>query len=61
MALFKFVDAMLDGYPIDIYNNGQMYRDFTYADNLVCGIRLLIDAAPVCPQSSRDIAEGDSL
>ena len=29
MALFKFTDAILDGRPIDIYNNGEMYRDFT--------------------------------
>ena len=30
MALFKFVDAVLDSRPIDIYNHGEMYRDFTY-------------------------------
>lgn len=46
LALYKFVDAMLDGRPIDIYNNGDMYRDFTYVDDLVRGIRLLIDVAP---------------
>ena len=61
MALFKFVDAMLDGRPVDIYNNGEMYRDFTYIDDLVRGIRLLIDAAPVRPDRADDIAEGDSL
>ncbi len=61
LALFKFVDAMLDGRPIDIYNHGDMYRDFTYVEDLVRGIRLLIDAVPVRPESSEDIEDGDSL
>ena len=61
LALFKFVDAMLEGRPIDIYNHGEMYRDFTYVDDLVRGIRLLIDAPPLRPESAEDIAEGDSL
>jgi UDP-glucuronate 4-epimerase len=38
-----------------------MYRDFTYIDDLVRGIRLLIDAAPVRPESAADIPEWDSL
>ncbi len=61
LALFKFVDAMLDDRPIDIYNHGDMYRDFTYVEDLVRGIRLLIDAVPVRPESAADIEEGDSL
>lgn len=61
LALFKFVDAMLDGRPIDIYNHGDMYRDFTYVEDLVRGIRLLIDAVPIRPESAEDIEEGDSL
>lgn len=61
LALYKFVDAMLDGRPIDIYNNGHMYRDFTYIDDLVRAIRLLIDAAPERPASRADIVTGDSL
>jgi UDP-glucuronate 4-epimerase len=61
MALFKFTDAILDGRPIDIYNHGEMWRDFTYVDDLVRGIRLLIDAVPVRPASRDAIAEGDSL
>ena len=51
MALFKFVDAIIDGRPIDIYNNGDMYRDFTYVDDLVRGIRLLMDAVPLRPKN----------
>lgn len=61
MALYKFVDAMLDGRPIDLYNNGDMYRDFTYVEDLVRAIRLLIDAAPERPASAADIEPGDSL
>jgi Nucleoside-diphosphate-sugar epimerases len=61
LALYKFVDAMLDGRPIDIYNHGDMYRDFTYVDDLVRAIRLLIDAVPERPASCADIVEGDSL
>lgn len=61
LALYKFVDAMLDGRPIDIYNNGDMHRDFTYVDDLVRAIRLLIDAAPERPASRADIVAGDSL
>ena len=38
MALFKFTDAILSGQPIDIYNHGQMTRDFTYIDDIVEGV-----------------------
>lgn len=61
MAYFKFTRAILDGQPIDIYNNGDMFRDFTYVEDLVRGIRLLIDAAPVRPDTPDQIEEGDSL
>ncbi len=61
LALFKFVDAILENRPIDIYNHGDMYRDFTYVDDLVRAIRLLIDAVPERPTSSGDIADSDSL
>lgn len=46
MALFKFTKAILEGKPIDIYNNGNMTRDFTYITDLVSAIQLLIDANP---------------
>lgn len=61
LALYKFVDSILDGRPIDIYNHGNMYRDFTYVDDLVRGIRLLIDATPERPTSSDEIPDWDSL
>ena len=61
MALFKFTKAMLKGDPIDVYNHGEMMRDFTYVEDLVEAIRRLIDTPPVRPESREDIAEGDSL
>lgn len=38
MAYFKFTDAIVKGKPIDVYNNGDMERDFTYIDDIVEGI-----------------------
>ena len=61
LALYKFVDAMLAGHPIDIYNHGEMYRDFTYVDDLVRAIGLLIDAVPRRPASRDEIPPYDSL
>ena len=52
MALFKFTKSILEGNPIDVFNNGNMSRDFTYVDDLVNGMRLLIDAVPVNSDSS---------
>ena len=57
MAPYKFVDAVMKGRPIDIYNHGDMARDFTYVTDLVRAIRLLIDTPPV--QGAP--VEGDSL
>ncbi|MBT2133566.1 GDP-mannose 4,6-dehydratase [Croceibacterium sp. LX-88] len=61
MALYKFVDAILADRPIDIYNRGEMYRDFTYVDDLVRGIRGLMDAVPMRPSHPEEILQGDSL
>jgi len=61
MALFKFVRAGLDGDAIDVYDNGNMARDFTYVSDLVRGIMMLIDVPPVEPASPDEIEEGDSL
>lgn len=61
MALFKFTKAILEGRPIDVYNHGNMKRDFTYVEDLVEGIRLLMDAAPVRPEDGEAVPEGDSL
>ncbi len=61
MALFKFTRAILADEPIDVYNHGQMKRDFTYIDDLVDSIVGLIDVPPVRPDSPEDIVAGDSL
>jgi UDP-glucuronate 4-epimerase len=47
MALFKFVQSIIAGRPIDVYNHGKMARDFTYIDDLVEGIVRLIATPPV--------------
>jgi UDP-glucuronate 4-epimerase len=60
LALYKFVDAILDDRPIDIYNHGDMYRDFTYVDDLVRAIRLLIEVPPARPEDGV-VPDGDSL
>ena len=61
MALFKFTRSILAGKPIDVYNHGDMKRDFTYVEDLVEGIRLLIDAPPQRPAPGAAVPEGDSL
>jgi UDP-glucuronate 4-epimerase len=57
MALFKFLKAMLADEPIDVYNNGQMVRDFTYIDDLVEAIIRLVKVVP----GSEPPVDGDSL
>lgn len=47
MALFKFTEAIIKGLPIDIYNHGQMSRDFTYIDDIVESIARLRSKPPV--------------
>lgn len=61
LSLYLFVDAILDGRPINIFNHGDMYRDFTYVSDLVRAIQLLIDVPPIRPKSKDHIEAGDSL
>jgi len=61
LALFKFVDAILDDRPIDIYNNGEMLRDFTFVSDLVSAIRLLIPLDPPPPDAREEVSPRDSL
>ncbi len=61
MAPFKFSEAILSGRAIDVYNHGDLYRDFTYVEDLVEAIRLLIDCPPLRPERPEDIASDDSL
>jgi len=46
MALFLFTRAILEGRPVDVFNNGQMQRDFTYIDDIVEGVVRVLDRAP---------------
>ncbi|WP_136516327.1 NAD-dependent epimerase [Geomonas edaphica] len=46
MALFLFTKAILEGRPIDVFNNGKMQRDFTYIDDIVEGVSRVIDRVP---------------
>lgn len=43
MALFLFTKAALEGNKIDVFNNGEMLRDFTYIDDIVEGVIRVID------------------
>ena len=46
MALFLFAKGILEGKPINIFNNGDMIRDFTYIDDIVEGIVRVMDKPP---------------
>lgn len=46
MALFLFTKAILNGQPIDIYNEGNMQRDFTFIDDIVEGVKRVIENVP---------------
>ena len=46
MALFKFTKGIINKKKIDIYNQGKMYRDFTYIDDIIDGVCALINKAP---------------
>lgn len=55
MALFKFTRAILSGEAIDVYNNGDMRRDFTYIDDIVEGVVRVFDR-PARPDPAWDAA-----
>ncbi len=46
MALFLFTKAILEGRPIDVFNNGNMERDFTYIDDIVEGVVRVVNSVP---------------
>lgn len=46
MAAWKFTEAVLEGRPIDVYNHGDMLRDFTFIDDIVNGVVLALDQPP---------------
>jgi UDP-glucuronate 4-epimerase len=61
MALFKFTKAIVAGEPIDVYNHGEMQRDFTYIDDIVEGVVRTADRIPAAnPDWSGDSPDPSS-
>ena len=54
MALFKFTDLIMKGEVIQVYNQGEMMRDFTYIDDLVNALFLIV---PKYPTEDKQIQE----
>ncbi|HEY6919824.1 MAG TPA: NAD-dependent epimerase/dehydratase family protein, partial [Tabrizicola sp.] len=61
LAYFKFAKAILQGAPIDVYNHGELWRDFTAVEDLVEGVSRLIPLAPPLPAARVTPVPGDSL
>ena len=61
MALFKFTENILSGTPIDVYNKGNMVRDFTYIDDLINAVFLLIPQIPIIPSRRKKYFNNDSI
>jgi UDP-glucuronate 4-epimerase len=59
MAYFKFAKAIRDGQTIDVYNQGDMLRDFTYIDDIVTGIMLVAGKSPG-PDAAWDSSSHDA-
>lgn len=51
MAYFKFTKSLFAGQPIDIYNHGDMKRDFTYIEDITAGIVSLLPILPEAPET----------
>jgi UDP-glucuronate 4-epimerase len=56
MALFIFTKAILEGKPIQVFNNGEMERDFTYIDDIVEGIFRIVTGVP--PKGNKEWSGG---
>lgn len=61
MALFKFAAALFEGRPIDIYNHGNMRRDFTFVADLVEAMIRLVALVPPMPDSRTGLSPVDSI
>ena len=61
MALFKFVKLINADKPIDVYNYGKMSRDFTYVEDIVESIRLLISEPPSIEKDLIRKIQNDSI
>lgn len=51
MAYYKFTKAILEGDSIDVFNGGEMMRDFTYIDDIIEGMMRVMDSKPICQAS----------
>jgi UDP-glucuronate 4-epimerase len=51
MALFLFTKAIIENTPIQVFNNGNMIRDFTYIDDIIEGVTRVIDSPPTFKES----------
>ena len=51
MAYYKFTKAILEGDSIDVFNGGDMRRDFTYIDDIIEGMMRVMDSKPICQAS----------
>jgi UDP-glucuronate 4-epimerase len=58
MALFLFTKAILEGRPIDVFNHGNMQRDFTFVDDIVEGVIRVLDRV-AAPNPAYDPASAD--
>lgn len=47
MAIYLFADAIFNEKPIKVFNNGKMSRDFTYIDDIIAGIDLVLESPPI--------------
>jgi UDP-glucuronate 4-epimerase len=56
MAMWLFAERILNGRPIDVFNNGEMKRDFTYIDDIVAGVLACVDNPP--PDNNQPKAGG---
>ena len=61
MALWQFADSISKGRPIELYNHGDMKRDFTYIDDVVTGIETVITHFDTCKNSIYNIGCGTQV
>jgi UDP-glucuronate 4-epimerase len=57
MAYYKFTKAILNGHSIDVYNNGDMKRDFTYIDDITEGLLKVITKTPIPYENKYSLAK----
>jgi len=54
MAYFMFTKSILEGKPIKVFNRGDLYRDFTYIDDITEGVVKVIEHSPITTEIPRD-------